>query len=510
MASLKMTISWNPIRSVLASLLVHTCGFAQAADSVKHPVAEITKKSLSSMKVEKIYSALCAQCHGARLEGGFAPSLVDGEWKHGSTDAELAHIIKKGNLEFGMTPWEHLLSDTQIHAMVVFFREKEGEALSNGITYPKPELGKVTKTDRADYEIEYLVENGLKKPWAIAFFPDGRRLVTEHAGGLRVISADGVLESEPVEGTPTVIQHGQGGMMEVAVHPDYEKNGWIYLGFSDGWWEKVEGKNDKGKAKKDKAHTITAVVRGRIKNNGWVDQEWIWKADKKFYGSQGQHFGTRIVFDQGYIYFIIGERGGMTEVQELDNPKGKIFRLHDDGRVPDNNPFVDQPGAIKGVWTYGHRNPQGLAVDPRDGAIFSTEHGPRGGDELNLILKGHNYGWPIITHGMNYDGTPMTQNSKTHQEGMDQPLTYWVPSIATCGLDFYSGGKFPDWKNDLFVGALKKQEVRRLRIIAGKVTEQEVILKDIGRVRDVAMGPDGNLYVVLNGPDHIIRLIPAK
>ena len=163
--------------------------------------------------------------------------------------------------------------------------------------------------------------------------------------------------------------------------------------FSDGWWEKVEGKNDKGKAKKDKAHTITAVVRGRIKNNGWVDQEWIWKADKKFYGSQGQHFGTRIVFDQGYIYFIIGERGGMTEVQELDNPKGKIFRLHDDGRVPDNNPFVDQPGAIKGVWTYGHRNPQGLAVDPRDGAIFSTEHGPRGGDELNLILKGHNYGW---------------------------------------------------------------------------------------------------------------------
>jgi glucose/arabinose dehydrogenase len=480
-----------------ASISIDNIQLIAVDDSVKRPVVEITKKSLSSMKVEKIYSALCAQCHGARLEGGLAPTLLDGVWKHGSTDAELAHIIKKGNLEFGMTPWEHLISDTQIHALVVFLREKEGEALSKGITYPKPEPGKITKTDRADYKIEYIVEEGLKKPWAIAFLPDGRRLVTEHAGSLRIISAGDELQSELIKGTPRSIQHGQGGMMEVAVHPDYKQNGWIYLGFADGWLEKVEGKDNKGKAKKDKAHTITAVVRGRIKDN-------------EFYGDQGYHFGTRIVFDQGYIYFIVGERGGMTQVQELNNPKGKIFRLYDDGREPDDNPFVDQSGAIKGIWTYGHRNPQGLAIDPRNGAIFSTEHGPRGGDELNLILKGHNYGWPIITHGMNYDGTPMTRDSKTHQEGMDQPVTYWVPSIATCGLDFYSGEKFPGWKNDLFVGALKKQEVRRLRVIDGKVTEQEIILKDIGRVRDVAMGPDGNLYVVLNGPDQIIRLIPAK
>jgi glucose/arabinose dehydrogenase len=165
---------------------------------------------------------------------------------------------------------------------------------------------------------------------------------------------------------------------------------------------------------------------------------------------------------------------------------------------------------MKGIWSYGHRNAQGLAIDPRDGTIYSTEHGPRGGDELNLILKGHNYGWPIITHGMNYDGTPMTPDSKTHEDGMDQPITYWTPSIATSGLDFYDGDRFPGWRNDLFVGALKQKEIRRLRIIDGKVTEQEIILKGLGRVRDVATSLDGYLYVILDGPDHILRLTPPN
>ncbi|MEM7384000.1 MAG: PQQ-dependent sugar dehydrogenase, partial [Verrucomicrobiota bacterium] len=427
----------------------------------------------------------------------------------GSSDADIARTITKGNLEFGMTPWEGILTETQIHAMVVFLREKESEALNQGLTFPKPERGVVTPTERESYKVEWVVEEGLKKAWAIAFLPDGRKLVTEKAGALRLIDADGNLHKDPIKGTPESIQHGQGGMLEVAVHPDYKKNGWIYLGFADGWQEEVSGVDKKGKKKKPKAHTYNAVVRGRLKDHQWVDQEWIWKADKELYGPWGYHFGTRIVFDQGYLYFVVGERGGMEQVQDLANPKGKIFRLYDDGRVPEDNPFVNTPGAVKGIWTYGHRNPQGLAIDPRDGALYSTEHGPRGGDELNLILKGHNYGWPVITHGMNYDGTPMTANSKTHQEGMDQPLTYWVPSIATCGIDFYDGDRFPGWKNDLFIAALKSQEVRRIRLENGKVTEQEIILKDLGRVRDVCTGPDGYLYVVLDGPDHIVRLVPA-
>jgi glucose/arabinose dehydrogenase len=485
------------------SISIDNVKLIEANGETERPPAELTPERLAKMKVETLYASLCAQCHGERLAGGLAPSFLDGEWKHGGSDADIARTITKGNLEFGMTPWEHVLTKNQIHAMVVFLREKELEALNKGIVFPRPELGKVTKTDRAEYKIEVVVDEGIKKAWAIAFLPDGRKLVTEHAGNLRLIGTDGKLHPEPIKGTPEVIQHGQGGLMEVAVHPNYATNGWIYLGFADGWWEKSEGK-------KDKAHTINAVVRGRIKDHAWVDQEWVWKAEKKFYGDEAYHFGTRIVFDQGYIYFVVGERGGMKQVQELTNPKGKIFRLFDDGREPEDNPFVNTPGAMKGIWSYGHRNAQGLAIDPRDGTIYSTEHGPRGGDELNLILKGHNYGWPIITHGMNYDGTPMTPDSKTHEDGMDQPITYWTPSIATSGLDFYDGDRFPGWRNDLFVGALKQKEIRRLRIIDGKVTEQEIILKGLGRVRDVATSLDGYLYVILDGPDHILRLTPPN
>ena len=195
------------------------------------------------------------------------------------------------------------------------------------------------------------------------------------------------------------------------------------------------------------------------------------------------------------------------EAQDLSRPNGKVFRLHDDGRVPKDNPFVGKKDAIAGIWSYGHRNPQGLTMDPRDGSLYNTEHGPRGGDELNLILPGRNYGWPVVTYGMNYDGTPMV--AKTEKEGVEKPLTYWVPSIAVCGLDFYAGDKFPKWKNDLLAGALAQQEVRRIRIADRKVVAQEVILKNIGRVRDVAAGPDGLVYVVLNQPDRIVRLLPA-
>jgi len=456
----------------------------------------------SKLKVDGLFETLCASCHGKDLSGGQGPSFLDGEWKHGSTDAEIFQTILKGNLQLGMTPWEGILSDDQIRSLVIFIREKEKEALAKGFEYPKPEPGKVTRTEHESYKIETVVEDGLDIPWALAFLPDGRKLVTERPGGLRVIRADGTLDPRPVEGTPGVIHHGQGGMMEVAVHPDYEENGWIYLGFADGWYEKPEAKGrERG------PRTITAIVRGRIEDHRWVDQEWIWKADRQFYTDQGVHFGTRIVFDQGYVYFVIGERNGWQQAQDLSRPNGKIFRLFDDGRVPPDNPFVDRKDAIPGIWSYGHRNPQGLDMGPRDGALYDTEHGPRGGDELNRILKGRNYGWPVITYGMNYNGTPIT--GLTEKEGMEQPVIHWTPSIAACGLDFYTGDRFPGWKHDLFAGALAQKEVRRLRLEGRKVVEQEVILKDLGRVRDVADGPDGFLYVVLNDPHRILRLVPA-
>ena len=445
-------------------------------------------------KVEDLYSQHCAGCHGVKFEGGVGGSLVDGEWKHGSSDAEIYKSIAKGNLQMGMTPWEDVLSADQIRSMVIFLREKEKQTLTKGIEFPKPSPDKVTKTELHNYRIETLVDKGLKNPWAIAFLPDGRYLVTEKAGRLRLVGKNGDLDPQEIKGLPHVVEHGQGGLMEVALHPDYQKNGWVYLGFADG--------------ERGEKSCITAVVRGRIKDHEWTDQEWIYRPDPKFRSSAGVHFGTRFVFDKGYLYFPIGERGGMMEAQKLSSPVGKVFRLHDDGRVPKDNPFVKNKDALPGIWSLGHRNPQGLTIDPRDGAIYSTEHGPRGGDELNLIQPGLNYGWPVITYGMNYNGTPMV--AITEKEGMEQPLTYWVPSIAACGLDCYTGDKFPKWKYDLFAGGLAQQEVRRIRMKDRKVVSQEIVLKNIGRVRDVTGAPDGYIYVVLNGPDRIIRMVPAR
>jgi aldose sugar dehydrogenase len=445
-------------------------------------------------KVDELYAKHCASCHGAKFEGGQGGSLVDGMWKHGSSDADIFRSIAKGNLQMGMTPWEGILSNEEIRAMVIFLREKEKQTADQGVEFPVPAPDKVTTTELHSYRIETLVESGLKTPWAIAFLPDGRKLVTERPGRLRIVSAEGRLEPEPVEGTPEVIEHGQGGLMEVALHPDYAENGWIYLGFSEGTRERGNRVN-------------TSVVRGRIRDGRWTDEETIYRPDPRFRGGSGVHFGTRFVFDQGYLYFVIGERGGMMEAQDLSRPNGKIFRLHDDGRVPADNPFVEREDALAGIWSYGHRNPQGLALDPRDGRIYSTEHGPRGGDELNWIRPGLNYGWPVITYGMNYNGTPMVEI--TEHEGMEQPLIHWTPSIAACGLDFYNGDAFPQWRGDLFAGGLASQEIRRIRLKDGKVEHQEIVLKNIGRIRDVAAGPDGFLYALLNGPDRLVRLVPA-
>ena len=339
-----------------------------------------------------------------------------------------------------------------------------------------------------------VVNDEVKEPWAVAFLPDGRFLVTEKAGPVVMLDRDGK-KIAAIKGTPKSVVHGQGGMMDVAVHPDFANNGWVYLAFAEG-----EEKNGR-------MHSLTTIVRGRINDNTWQEEQVIWRGADEFRAAPGVHFGSRIVFRDGYVFFVIGERGGMMQVQDVTRPNGKIFRLYEDGRVPQDNPFVDTKDAEPGIWSYGHRNPQGLAFDTRNGDLYSTEHGPRGGDEFNLILPGRNYGWPVITHGMNYNGTPIT--GKTAREGMEQPVIYWTPSIAACGLAFYDGDVFPRWKHDFFAGGLKSQELRRLRVQDRKVVEQEVVLKGSGRVRDVKMAPDGYLYVVFNDPDKLVRLVPV-
>jgi glucose/arabinose dehydrogenase len=283
-------------------------------------------------------------------------------------------------------------------------------------------------------------------------------------------------------------------MLDVAVSPDFARDGWIYLAFSDP----LEG---------EKMRAMLKIVRGRTRDHAWTDEEVIFQAAPDFYTPAGQHFGTRMAFDSGYLYFIVGERGGKMEVQDLTRPNGKIYRVFPDGSIPQDNPFAMDKNAIPGIWSYGHRNPQGLAIDPRDHAIYATEHGPRGGDEFNLIRKGANYGWPVISHGMNYDGSPLT--GLTEKEGMEQPLVQWTPSIAASGLTCYTGDKFPGWKYDFFAGGLRG-ELHRIRVQNGKAVADEILLSGLGRIRDVRTGPDGFLYIVLNQPDRIVRLVPAE
>jgi glucose/arabinose dehydrogenase len=374
--------------------------------------------------------------------------------------------------------------------MVIFIREKADSARRSQTTFAKPLGDTVVTSEEHKFRLE-LVTEGLETPWSIAFLPDGRMLVTEKPGRLRIVE-NGKLLPEPVAGVPKVWSEGQGGLLDVEPHPDYATNGWIYLSYSDP--------GPDGSA-------MTKVIRGRLKDGALVDQETLFAAPVALYRTGTVHFGSRFVFDKGDLYFSIGERGQQKDAQDLTRPNGKIHRIRDDGKVPEDNPFVKTAGALSTIWSYGHRNPQGLAKHPVTGELYDAEHGPRGGDEINHARVGRNYGWPIITYGMNYDGTPMTE--LTAKEGLEQPVTYWTPSIAVCAIDFYVGDRFPRWKNDLLVSSLAAEDLRRLRIDGDRLVKQEVLFKGVGRLRDVVVGPDGLVYVAFNVPDRIARLVPV-
>jgi glucose/arabinose dehydrogenase len=440
--------------------------------------------------VGEVWTETCASCHGEKLTGGQAQSLLDDEWTYGGDDASLAASIREGQIDAGMPPFGELLTEQEIRTLVIFIREQRTAYERDRTAFAKPVGDTVVDSEKHRFRVETVVD-GLDIPWSIAFLPDGRMLVTEKPGRLRVVEK-GSLLPDPIAGIPEVWDGGQGGLLDVAPHPDFARNGWIYLSYSDP--------GPDGSA-------MTAVVRGRIRDGRWVDQETLFEAPEDLYRKGRVHFGSRFVFDgRGHLFFPIGERGHQDDAQDVTRPNGKVHRIHDDGRIPEDNPFVDHEGAIPSIWSYGHRNPQGLAQHPVTGDLYDAEHGPRGGDELNLVLKGRNYGWPVITYGMNYDGTPITD--LTAKEGMEQPVVHWTPSLAVCAIDFYVGDRFPGWRHDLLLSTLAAEELRRLELKDGRVVHQEVLFKGIGRVRDVVAGPDGYVYVSLE-PGRVARLVPA-
>ena len=441
-------------------------------------------------KIADVYAQNCASCHGDRMQGGLAPSMQDDEWLVGGDDESLSLAISKGIPERGMPAWGGMFSEKEVRALVIFIREQRLKYRYDQLNLPPPAAQMDLKSELHDFHLATW-GGELEEPWSLAFLPGDQAIATEK-GGRAFLITRGQRAAEPLAGLPaTIFTGGQGGLFDVVPHPKYAENGWLYFAYAD-----LRPEN----------HSMTRVIRGRLKDNALVDVETIFESKPELYhtGSRA-HYGGRLVFDrEGYLFITHGERNRRELAQDLSRPNGKIFRLHDDGRVPADNPFVNQPGALPGIWSYGHRNPQGLALHPVTGELFALEHGPRGGDELNLIGKGKNYGWPVITHGMEYSGDVIS--TLTEKEGMEQPLTYWTPSLGVCGMNFYTGDLFPKWKNQIFFASLSAEELRRVEVKDGKVVREEMIFKKLGRVRHVITGPDGALYILL--PKRIVRLTP--
>lgn len=346
------------------------------------------------------------------------------------------------------------------------------------------------------------VADDIRSPLSMAFLPNGDLLVAEKEGALRRV-VNGVASPISISGVPPLYSGGQGGLHEVALHPEFAVNNLVYL---------AHAKETGG------GRATTVLVRAKLEGNALVEVQELFVARTN--SSAGEHFGGRIAFDgAGHLFLSVGDRGASPRgdlerhpAQDRSNHQGTIVRLTLDGAVPPDNPFVNRPDVLPEIWSYGHRNPQGLVYDAATGTLWETEHGPRGGDELNVVLPGRNYGWPVITFGRNYSGTSIT--SDTARAGMEQPVTYWVPSIATSGLALYTGDAFPAWRGNLFVGGLAGEQLARVTVNGTTKTAEETLLRGVvGRIRDVRQGPDGFIYLALDrdgGPGTIVRLEPER
>ncbi|WP_228767994.1 PQQ-dependent sugar dehydrogenase [Limnohabitans sp. DM1] len=351
----------------------------------------------------------------------------------------------------------------------------------------------VITSEKHAFRLATLV-TGFENPWSVAFLPDGHMLVTERAGRMRLVGADFRVDPKVIEGLPEVAERGQGGLFDVALHPQYAQNGWIY------WAYNAPGAGGWG----------TALARGKLQGQRMTEVQVLFSMQPKTRSSQ--HFGGRIVFDKsGLLYLTLGDRGDKDRAQKLDDHAGSVIRLHDDGRVPADNPLSKRVGALPEKWTLGNRNMQGAALHPQTGELWTHEHGPQGGDEVNVMRPGLNYGWPVITYGVNYGlGTRIGEGQA--KPGMVQPLHVWVPSIAPSGMAFVSGSQFPQWQGNVLVGALRGQMLVRLVLDGEKVIREERLLQGrAGRIRDVRMGPDGLVYLLSDSPNGaLMRLEPER
>lgn len=424
------------------------------------------------------YDKYCLGCHFSDF-GWFK----NRQWKYGNSQNDIYNSIKKGYPDYGMPSFDSALSDQEIKDLATFILNNLSKTSNTGGQNPN-----AIKTEKINIELQTVIQ-GLDSPWGMVFLPNGDILVSERAGKIiRFANGNKVAE---IQGVPEVHADGQGGLFDLRLHPDFTNNGMIYFAYnspSDQGWN-------------------TAVMRAKLQDNSLVNQQVIFKAvpDTR----SNIQFGGRITFDgKGHVFVSTGDCGDQNKAQDLSNDWGKIHRLNDDGSIPSDNPFVNQSGARPNIWSYGHRNPEGLIYNTTTGVLWEHEHGPMGGDELNIIEKGKNYGWPVITYGRNYDGSVIS--NLTSKPGMEQPVTYWTPSIAPSGMDFVYGSIYKPWEGNILLGSLKFKYVVRCELSGNSVSHQEIMFRNIGRLRNVVMGPDRYIYIATELPGTIYKLVPAK
>ncbi len=436
---------------------------------------------------KEIYSTTCASCHGQQMA-----MFVDRKWKHGSTVDSIAMTIKNGYIDLGMPSFVSLYSEEQIKELAEYI--KYGIDNTKTFTFDNPFNPKDTFTEGdLTYTLE-LITDSVDAPWGFVFLPDNSMIITDMDGDLYHRSTDGILNI--VANAPKVLRKGQGGMLDIELDPDFEQNGMLYISFSKG---KMEGEEEMA---------TTAVISAKYANNELTNVQEIFEALPYF--STKHHYGGRLEFDNNKKLFIsVGERGKeKINPQSLESACGKIHRINPDGSIPEDNPFYNTEGAVKSIYSYGHRNPQGMIFDATTNTIWEHEHGPRGGDELNIIKKSENYGWPVVSFGINYDGTTFTNN--TTMEGMTDSEKYWVPSIAPCGMAQVNSDKYPGWESDLLVGSLRFKYLVKVEMDGTKIIGEIPLLKNIGRVRNVGLDREGFIYVSTEQPGSIYKLIPIK
>ena len=469
-------------------LVMGSCNSDSDVTDVPEDEMEVEFEGTDAEKTAFQYSTHCGGCHGQNFA-----SFVEREWAYGNSSEAILNSINTGYADNGMPAYGTTFDDEEIKDLADYIlTEIEGKT-KEMLESENPDLSGLIVSDDLSFRLETMTDDIPGTPWGIVQLPNGEILVTEISGRLFLIRTD--KELVEISGVPDVVASGQGGLLDVLIHPDFDTNSLVYLSYS--------------RANPDNtSQRTTAVARGTLSGTSLENVETIFTALP--YLNSGHHFGSRLLFDQeGYLYVSVGDRGQRdTYPQNLDNQLGKIHRIHDDGEIPTNNPFINEQGAMGSIFTYGTRNPQGMSLHPVTGAVWEGEHGPQGGDEVNILEAGNNNGWPVISYGINYDGTTFTDI--TEMAGMEQPVHHWTPSIAPCGMSFLSGGFYGAWENDLFVGSLKFEYLHRLKMSGNVVVGHEELVQGIGRVRDVHMGSDGYIYLAVQGSNSVVRLVPEQ